>query len=240
MKNKELKTIFDITDFHDEEQIAHWFKARTDWMPYDSNGFSYMTNYLEYIDGDSSKFRQNTHKSLRINNDNVHFGRKMILKVERMPIIDAGVSFTSKGAALVGNFNVERGRLTIELEFSDNPSVDENIAWYSVPRFIDGQELSMPVWNVFQTNRLFLGETHISSLDFGNGKIVFVKKHQPIKGKCEFVMEIRGTKLITHAPYKQILYRGSRTPMYFVLQAQETGFLQNSSSVIIHRIKFEC
>lgn len=247
-----MNKVFEITDFSDLELIARWFKARLDWMPFDTDTQSYFPNWLEGVHGDSSKWRNNMYGSLEIIPDNVIYGKQLIFRsVPMNPPLKFGDTLKSyKSACLVGNFNVERGVLTVDVEFSNNLNVVEALWWLSVTRFkgeVDAQsnpiETITPEWDTHETNTpQNIGKLSTSViLDYEPAKYAFVKKTELLKGRQTLVTEIKGNKMITHAPVKHVAYRGTAVPMYPILWTA-VGVHQRLLSpapMIIHGIKLE-
>jgi hypothetical protein len=155
-----MKTVFEITRWDDPNLIAKYFRARLDWMPYGGMGKSYPYNWLEGNPMDLSKHKVNHKEIMDIFWVMAPSFYPMKLTEEYFSLYSIpipptdfnGSILTHVSNCLVGNFNIQEGKLTIEAELSGDENVVEALWGLSTTRYVKNGELIIPEQDWFETN----------------------------------------------------------------------------------------
>lgn len=229
-----------INRFDDPEEIAYYFKARTDWMPWANDTKCWFSNWAEDLNNDSCKFDSNYHGERYIVPDNISF-LKDCLTLRTVPIEQVemgGRIFTHKSVCLAGKQVMNRFRINIDAKFScDFKAVDA--IWTLTPDTV------LPEWDLFETNTPGCSGQLSQSLLTGTtypAKVKWSKKYHI--DKCRGIKSYKAIKTnrlhITTSPVFSLHFAPS-TPEYLIIwnAVQRHQNLVDTAEMKIYNIEIE-
>lgn len=149
-----MKTIFNLTEWSDPDRVAQYFRSRLDWMPMSIGTQSYFYNWAKGLPHDYCRWRSNEPGQKQVYDLSVEHSKDYFplvsIPIEPFLYFDRTLKFLS--TCLVGNFLIDRGRLTIEAELSCHPEVIESFWALSPARYTEETETILPEYDFWETN----------------------------------------------------------------------------------------
>lgn len=212
-----------INRFDDPELIAYYFKSRLNWMPFGHDTKSWFVNWAEGLKNDQSYHKSNRHGERIIPPDNVLFYKdRLMLQTKPVVPIDMGTHlFGFKSACLVGLQEMNKFNIVLDLKFGCTPETTDAIWGLTPVHLVDGKEVILPEWDMFETNTPGHAQVLSQSLLTGTGypaKVRWSRKHSinKVVGRQNYqLIKNRWCEVTTHPLFS--FHFSSDDPMYLII-----------------------